>query len=74
MKFQSVIDKPERVRRVIPPITTILKTHALPPASHIVNARRVPGDRPAVSAAAVVVVAELIEEVAPLAATVLSPR
>lgn len=38
VNFQSVIDKPERVRRVIPPSTTKLKTHAAQPKSHIPTA------------------------------------
>lgn len=38
VNFQSVIDKPERVRRVMPPITTKLKTHAAQPKSHIPTA------------------------------------
>ena len=79
VNFQSVMERPDRVRRVMPPRATILNTQALPPASHTVNARRIPGVRPAVKAAPAV---EIIEEdadddfaaVVAAAATVLRPR
>uniref|UniRef100_A0A0V0HF12 Putative ovule protein n=1 Tax=Solanum chacoense TaxID=4108 RepID=A0A0V0HF12_SOLCH len=35
VNFQSVIDRPERVSRVIPPSTTILKTQAADAKSHM---------------------------------------
>ena len=37
--FQSVMDRPERVKRVTPPRTTMLNTHAHPPTSHAPTTR-----------------------------------
>ena len=39
MNFQSVMDNPLRVSRVIPPSTTMLYTHRHPPASHTPTCR-----------------------------------
>ena len=41
--FQSVMDRPLRVSRVTPPRTTMLYTHAHPPASHHPSARSAAG-------------------------------
>ena len=46
MNFQSVMDSPERVRRVMPPSTTRLATQAEQPPSHQARALRVPASRP----------------------------
>lgn len=46
VNFHSVIDRPDRVRRVKPPSTTILNTQALQPPSHHANCRRAESDRP----------------------------
>jgi hypothetical protein len=45
------MDRPERVRRVMPPSTTMLYTHTLTPPSHTASAVRAEGERPADSAA-----------------------
>jgi len=42
--FQSVMERPERVRRVTPPSTTIEKTQAAPPASQAPTARCAAGE------------------------------
>lgn len=34
VNFHSVMDRPERVRRVMPPSTTMLYTHSAVPPSH----------------------------------------
>lgn len=46
VNFQSVMDRPDRVRRVKPPSTTMLNTHALQPPSHHASCRRAESDRP----------------------------
>ena len=46
MNFHSVMDRPERVRRVMPPSTTRLATQAEQPPSHHATARLVAGSRP----------------------------
>lgn len=51
VNFQLVMDRPERVRRVMPPTTTSTKTQAEQVPSHTASWRRCPGVRPAVSAA-----------------------
>lgn len=53
VNFQSVIDRPDRVSRVIPPKTTILKTHAEDPPSHQVTALHCDAVRPSTSDRAV---------------------
>jgi hypothetical protein len=50
VNFQSVIDSPERVRRVKPPSTTMLNTHALQPPTHQASCRRAESDKPCDSA------------------------
>src|SRR5262252_4256969 len=45
--FHSVIDKPERVSRVMPPITTIKKISAQQASSQAATARSLPSARPA---------------------------
>ena len=37
--FHSVIDRPDPVRRVMPPTTTMMNTRAAQPKSHIATAR-----------------------------------
>ena len=49
VNFQSVIDSPERVRRVSPPSTTILNTHAAVPPSHQAKAFLDPSDKPSLN-------------------------
>ena len=51
VNFQLVMDRPERVRRVMPPTTTSTKTQAEQTPSHAASWRRCPEVRPAVSAA-----------------------
>jgi hypothetical protein len=46
VNFQSVMDRPDLVRRVTPPSTTILNTQALQPPSHQASCRRAESDRP----------------------------
>jgi hypothetical protein len=46
-KRQSVMERPERVRRVTPPSTTMLNTQALQVPSHQVSCRRAPSGSPA---------------------------
>ena len=46
VNFQSVIDRPERVSRVIPPRTTMLNTQAEEPPSHHAIALRCGAVRP----------------------------
>ena len=46
MNFQSVIDRPDRVRRVMPPTTTMLNTHALHTPSQTATRRRLATDIP----------------------------
>lgn len=48
VNFQSVIDSPERVSRVMPPSTTMLKTQPEHPASHQPTCLRALSDKPAV--------------------------
>lgn len=47
VNFQSVIDRPERVRRVRPPKTTILKTQPEVPPNHQAKAFLAPSLNPA---------------------------
>ena len=51
VNFQLVIDRPERVRRVMPPTTTSTNTQPLQMPSHTASCLRWPGVRPAVRAA-----------------------
>jgi hypothetical protein len=45
--FQSVMESPDRVSRVTPPITTIVKTHPVQPPSHHASWRRAASGTPA---------------------------
>ena len=51
VNFQSVMDSPERVRRVMPPRTTMLATHPAHPPSHSATALLAPALRQAPSSA-----------------------
>lgn len=51
VNFQLVMDRPERVRRVMPPTTTSTNTQAEQTPSQAASWRRCPEVRPAVSAA-----------------------
>jgi hypothetical protein len=51
VNFQLVIDRPERVSRVMPPTTTSTNTQPLQMPSHTASCLRCPGVRPAVRAA-----------------------
>lgn len=50
VNFQSVMESPERVSRVMPPSTTMLNTQPAQPPSHSVSAWRAPGLSPLPSA------------------------
>jgi len=50
VNFQSVMESPERVSRVMPPSTTMLNTQPAHPPSHSVSAWRAPGLSPLPSA------------------------
>jgi len=54
VNFQSVMDRPDRVRRVAPPKATMDATQAAHPPSHQARARRAWGGRSAATAALVV--------------------
>lgn len=51
VNFHEVMERPERVRRVMPPTTTSTNTQALHVPSHTASWRRCPAVRPAVSCA-----------------------